>query len=81
MVRWNHSRVARMELTQPSTTRQLCGDRVDSLGHDQHGSIGRLRKKVAQRTVETPRQHDALTILRDEGKGSFETKYGIDVSS
>ena len=80
VVRRNHSRIARVELTRPSTSRQLRRDRIDPLGNDQYRTIGSLCEKVAQRTVETARQDDALAILRDEGKGSFETEYCVDIA-
>ena len=80
MVRWNHSRITRVELTRPSPARQLRGDRVDPLGHDQYRSIDRFCEKVAQRTVEAARQHDSLAILRNECKGSFETEYCVEVA-
>ena len=65
VVRGHHSRVRRMELTFPPVARELCGDLVDALSHYQHRSIGGLRQEIPQGTVETSRQRDPVTFLRD----------------
>src|SRR4051812_19450319 len=79
VMRRHHARIARMELIRPPTPRELLTDRVDSLGHDQHGSLARLREKVAQWAVEAPRKHDSLSLLRDDCKRAFELAHAVGV--
>ena len=67
-MRRHHARVARMELAGPAETRQLGGDLVDALAHDQHRSVSGLRQEIAERTVETAREHHPLSLLCDKGE-------------
>jgi hypothetical protein len=61
--------------------RELGGDLVDALSHDQHWAIGSFRQKVSQRPVETSSQNDALAVLRNERKGSVDFENCAHVTS
>src|SRR5690242_19322215 len=77
MMRRHHARVARMKLPCPAAAPKLRGDLVDPLGDDQRGSFDRLGEKVAHRTIEAPRQYNALPILRYERERAFDRENGI----
>ena len=53
-----------MELTEPSAALQFRRDLVDAFRYDQHGSVGGLGEKVAQRPVQASREQHAIPLLR-----------------
>src|SRR5678815_1070568 len=79
VMRRHHARIARMELIRPSTPCQFLADHVDALGHDQNGPLARLREKVAEWAIETPCEHDSLSLLRNECKRAFELAHAVGV--
>ena len=81
VMRWNHPRVAGVELPGPSMACQLRGNLVDALGDDQHWSIGGLRQKVPHGAVETSRQQDPLAVLRNKGEGPVKVQNFAQVTS
>jgi len=58
---------------------ELLGDSVDSFGHDQHWAVHRLCQKVAERPVETAREHHPLT-LRDKRERAVDPQNGVHVT-
>jgi hypothetical protein len=76
-----HSSVGRVELLRPSPTRELPRDLVDSLGYYQRRTVDGLGKEISQRAIETARQHNALTILRHQGKGSVDAENCVCITS
>ena len=81
VVRGDHTGITRMELAGPSAARQLGGDLVDALGHDERWSVDGFCQKVSHRAVETSRQEDPLPILCHKSKGAFNAKNRSDVIS
>ena len=80
VMRGHHSRVARMELVRPSMPRELRGDFVDALADDENWSVGGFREEVSHRSVETSREHDALSFLRDEGESAIDGENFVGVA-
>jgi hypothetical protein len=70
-----------MELVRPSMAAELLSDFVDALGYDENWSVGGFCEEVSHRSVETSREHDALSFLRHECESAVDPENFVGIAT
>ena len=61
-----------MKLVRPSAPTELRGDLVDSLSDDEHWPVDSLCEEIAERSIQTAGEENALAILDHQREGSID---------
>ena len=71
----DHPGVGGVELIAVPLPLQRVADRVDAVGHHQHGAVGLLGQEIAQRPVQAAGEPHPLVVAGEEGAGALDLQH------